>query len=106
MALTEGAKEAIFMRRFLEELGFDRLGDITIFGDNLGSIKLAENPVFHQRSKHIDIKYHFIRDAIHHGELKIRHISTEDMVADVLTKGLPREKHIHCLNKAGMRASH
>ncbi|CAL1680763.1 unnamed protein product [Lasius platythorax] len=106
MALTEGAKEAIFMQRFLKELGFDRLGDITIFGDNLGSIKLAENPVFHQRSKHIDIKYHFIRDAIHHGGLKIQHISTEDTVADVLIKGLPREKHINCLSKAGMRASH
>lgn len=94
------------MQCFLKELGFERLGDIMIFADNLGSIKLAENPVFHQRTKHIDIKYHFIRDAVHHEGLKIQYVSTKDMVADVLTKGLPKEKHINCLSKAGMRASH
>lgn len=90
MALTECTKETVFLQRFLKELGFEELTNITIYGDNLGAIKLAENPVFHQRSKHIDIKYQYVREALHNENLKIEHISTANMVADMLTKGLPK----------------
>lgn len=106
MALAECAKEAIFLQRFLKELGFNDLSNVTIYGDNLGAIKLAENPVFHQRSKHIDIKYHYVRDALRSENLNIKHVSTTDMVADMLTKGLPKRKHLECLEKAGMHLSH
>jgi len=102
MALTECAKEAIFLQRFLKELDFSDISNVTIYGDNLGAIRLAENPVFHQRSKHIDIKYHYIRDALRSKNLNIKHVPTTDMVTDMLTKGLPRRKHLECLEKAGM----
>ena len=102
MALTECTKEAVFLQRFVKELGFEDLSHIVIYGDNLGAVKLAGNPIFHQRSKHIDIKYHYVRDALRNEDLRIEHISTTDMAADVLTKGLPRKKHINCLNKIGM----
>lgn len=104
MALAEVAKEAVFLQRFLRELGFNDLSDITVYGDNLGAIKLASNPVFHQRSKHIDIKYHYVRDALRDEDIKIKHVPTADMIADILTKGLPRKKHTDCLKKAGMRS--
>lgn len=102
MALTEGAKEALFLQRFLNELGFPDLGNVTIFSDNLGSIKLAENPVFHNRSKHIDIRYHYIRNLLKEGKLKIEHVSTTDMVADVMTKGLPKSTHLKCIKMSGL----
>lgn len=92
----------ILTARFLKEIGFEDLNDIIIYADNLGAIRLAENPVFHQRSKHIDIKYHYVQDTLRNGDLKIKHISTTDMIADVLTKGLPKKKHTDCINKTGM----
>lgn len=103
MALTEAAKEAIFLQRFLRELGFEELSRVTIFADNQGSIKLAENPTFHHRSKHIDIKYHYVREVLRDGEVKIQHVATTDMVADFLTKGLAKRKHLDCLQRTGMR---
>jgi hypothetical protein len=65
----------------------------TIFVDNQGAMKLADNPQFHNRTKHIDIRYHFIRDTLAAGETALQYLPTADMVADILTKPLPRQKH-------------
>lgn len=67
-----------------------------IFNDNLGAKRLTDNPMFHSRSKHIDLRHHFVRDAIRVGYFRIEHVSTENMIADVLTKGLPGPKHTKC----------
>ena len=65
----------------------------TIFVDNQGAMKLAENPQFHNRTKHIDIRYHFISHTLAGGEIVLQYLPTADMVADIMTKPLPREKH-------------
>lgn len=104
MALAESAKEAIFLRSFLEEMGFGDLADVTIFNDNLGAKKLAENPIFHARSKHINVRHHFVRQALRENMIHIEHVSTEDMGADILTKGLPRPKHVKCLDLLGLKS--
>jgi len=93
MALTEAVKEAIYLKRFLEDMGFKDLGNITLCCDNFGAIKLTENPTFHGRSKHIDIRHHFVRDVVKTEDLVVTYVPTEDMVADFLTKTLPRTKH-------------
>ena len=64
----------------------------TIFVDNQGAMKLAEKPQFHNRTKHIDIPYHFIRDTLAAGEIVQQYLPTADMVADIMTKPLPHEK--------------
>ncbi|EFN65994.1 Retrovirus-related Pol polyprotein from transposon TNT 1-94, partial [Camponotus floridanus] len=102
MALTESSKEAIFLRRFLIELGSNDLSGIIIYCDNQSAMKLTENPVYHGRSKHIDIRHHFIREAIGRKEFHLKHISTEDQAADFLTKGLVKAKHIKCAKLAGL----
>jgi hypothetical protein len=56
--------------------------------DNKSAISLAKNPVFHERSKHIDIRYHFIRECVEQGRVGIDYIRTNDQLADVLTKAL------------------
>ena len=61
--------------------------------DNEGAMKLADNPQFHNRTKHIDIRYHFVRDTLAAGEITLRYLPTADTVADILTKPLPRDKH-------------
>jgi hypothetical protein len=63
-----------------------------IYCDNQSCMKLSENPVFHDRSKHIEIYYHFIRDYVQRGAVELQYISTEEQVADILTKALGRGK--------------
>eukprot|EP00253_Pinus_taeda_P025691 PITA_25691 len=65
-------------------------------------IKLTENPVFHDRAKHIGIRYHFIRDYVQKGAVKLEYISTDEQVADILTKALPRGKHVYFRDKMGV----
>lgn len=64
--------------------------------------KLAHNPVHHSRTKHIDVRHHFVREVIEEGQLKLSHVGTEDMLADVLTKALARPKHEHCVKSIGL----
>jgi hypothetical protein len=66
-----------------------------ILCDNHSCIKMTENLVFHDRSKHIEIRYHFIRDMVQRGALKLQYISTDEQVDDVLTKPLSRVKFEH-----------
>ena len=103
MGMAECAKEAIYLERFIRELGLEDLGDITVYCDNKGSLKLVENPTFHARSRHIDIRDHFVRDAIRDRSVFVAYIPTEDQVADVMTKGLPRPKHELCLRLMGLQ---
>eukprot|EP00253_Pinus_taeda_P007654 PITA_07654 len=65
-------------------------------------IKLTENPVFHDRSKHIGIRYHFIRDYVQKGAVKLEYISTDEQVADIHTKALLRGKHVYFRDKMGV----
>jgi len=97
MALTESAKEGLHLKRFLDELGFNHLAQVCIQCDNNGARKLAENPVFHGRSKHIDVRHHFVREVLKSGDLKVEYMPTNEMAADVLTKGLSSSKHTKCL---------
>ena len=60
--------------------------------DNQGAIALAKNPVHHQRSKHIDIKYHFIRSQVEDGSVQLMYVPTSNNVADIFTKALPKQK--------------
>ena len=65
---------------------------IVILCDNQSCIKMTENSVFNDRSKHIEIRYHFIRDMVQRGALKLQYISTDEQVDDVMTKPLSRVK--------------
>ena len=104
MALTQAAKEGIWIKRLLSELGFNSPNDpIVINSDNQGSSALAKNPIQHARTKHIDIRHHFIREMVENKEVEIVYCGTDDMVADILTKGLSREKHNRFVEGMGIR---
>ena len=94
MAATEATREAVWWRSFLTELGMKLPSPSTIISDSQGSIALAKNPAFHSRTKHIDIKHHFVREQVAAGVIVMKHVPTEDMVADVLTKPLSRDRHV------------
>lgn len=98
MAVSEASTEAVFLRNLCKEV-LALSPEITIlYSENQGAIKLAHNPVFHKRSKHIDIRYHCIRSWISENKFVLKYISTEKMIADMLTKSLGQNKHKFCID--------
>eukprot|EP00253_Pinus_taeda_P004962 PITA_04962 len=92
MAASLTACEAIWMRKILVELFGSHLDPTVIYCDNQSCIKLSTNLVFHDRSKHIDIRYHHIRDCVQRRIMLLSYIPTKDRDADILTKALTRSK--------------
>ena len=70
--------------------------------DNKSAIALSRNPVFHERSKHIDTQFHFLRGCVENGRVKIDHVGTVGQVADILTKALSRVKYIELRQQLGV----
>ena len=105
MALTEAAKELKWLRTLLGELGYKNNNNseaTVLHSDNQSAIALAKNPVSHARAKHIDIRHHFIREAIQDNIIWVQYIPTSEMTADSLTKALSRDKHEKCARRMGM----
>ncbi|GJZ84446.1 retrovirus-related pol polyprotein from transposon TNT 1-94 [Tanacetum coccineum] len=96
MALTEAMKEAIWLRGLLEELGVE-LNTVKVNCDNQGAIHLLWNHVFHERTKHINVRYHFIREVLEAKTVKVLKVGTEHNVVDALAKVVPGLKLQHCL---------
>lgn len=94
---TNAIKEAIWLRRFLSQIKPDQFNTIAatvIFCDNQGAIALTKNPVFHSRTKHIDIHQHFGREKVQSGEVELTYTPTELQVADGLTKALDKSRFL------------
>ena len=89
MALCEAGKEAIWLDRLLNELGQRSESSILLRGDNQGALALTKNPEYHRRTKHIDLRYHWIREQTEQGAFRLEYIPTRQMAADGLTKPLP-----------------
>ena len=93
VALCDASKQAVFTRAILVFLQPELSGmRVDIFGDNDGAKAIADNPSSESRSKHVDVKLHFIRGLICTGEVRILHVGIEGQYADVLTKALWRNK--------------
>lgn len=101
MSLCEASKEGIYLRNVLSEL-IKYESSVTIFNDNQSASKLSYNPVFHKRSKHIDVKHHFIREAISNKLVNVKYLPTDEMTADILTKHLSAAKHSKFVKKLGL----
>jgi hypothetical protein len=104
--LTNAAKEASWLRLLLSDLGYSQ-SDILptqLYGDNIPSLQLAENPEHHQRSKHIDIQWHFIRNEVRDKKVALSYVSTENMAADGLTKILGTIAHSRFVKLLGMES--
>nr|GEU32268.1 retrovirus-related Pol polyprotein from transposon TNT 1-94 [Tanacetum cinerariifolium] len=96
MALTKAMKEAIWLRRLLEELGIE-LNSVAVSCDNQGAIHLSRNHDFHERTKHINVHYQFIKEALEAKTVEILKVCTEHNTTDALTNVVPEHKLQHCL---------
>ena len=102
VAATHAAKEAVWLREFISEI-YKPQDPMTLYSDSQSAIALARNEQFHARTKHIDIRFHFIRYIIEAGKIVIDYCPTEDMVADTFTKALPSAKAKHFATSLGLR---
>lgn len=87
MALCEATKEAIWLKNLMRDLGEVQESTV-IWCDNQSAIKLTINHQFHQRTKHIDIRFHFIREAEENKLIQVKYIDTKEQLVDILTKPL------------------
>lgn len=97
MALTEAVKESKWLHGLLDSLGVNAQVP-EVHCDSQSAIHLAKNPVYHERTKHIDVRMYFVRESIADGQVAVQKIATADNPADMMTKSLPTEKFRHCLN--------
>ena len=88
MAVGEVTKEVLWIKNMISELHLEVPLPVTIHEDNNGCLNLSKNPVHHSRTKHIDIRHHFLRDHVQSGDITLRAIRSQDMIADMLTKNL------------------
>jgi hypothetical protein len=102
MAASQANCEALWLHKMLIGLFGVQLRPTVIYCDNQSCIKLSENLVFHDRSKHIETRYHFIRDYVQRGAMELQYISTEEQVADILTKALSMGKFLFFRDKLGV----
>ena len=103
MALSGAAQEAVWMRQLLRDLGREVVGATIIQEDNQSAICMAKSPQFHGRAKHIDIKFHFVREQVSEGKIKLGYCQTGDMIADMLTKGLSNVQFSKLRSLAGVK---
>jgi hypothetical protein len=94
--------EAIWLRKLLTSLFDLEMEEIVILCNNMSCIKMTENHVFHDNSKHIEIRYHYIRDMVQRGAINLQYIGTNEHVADVLTKPLSHVNFEHFQDKLGI----
>ena len=101
IAINAASKEAIYIKTILLELNHYKQDKFPIYSDNNGALQLAKNPVFHERTKHIAVKYHYIRDLINNGTIDLIYINTLNQKADGLTKALEKIKFKRFLEYLG-----
>ncbi|KAM0017627.1 putative RNA-directed DNA polymerase [Helianthus debilis subsp. tardiflorus] len=103
VASSAATTQAIWLRRVLSDLGISQESPTNVFCDNLSAINLSRNPVMHGRSKHIEIKHHYVRDMVSQQQISLEYCGTNMQLADVLTKALAREKFIHFRRLLGVQ---
>lgn len=102
IASAHATKEVLWLRHLLSEIGFPQLNPTLIYCDNQSCLALTKNSRFHDRSKHIELRYHFLRQKVEDKEIIFEYTPTTTMWADIFTKALPRIKHDACALALGL----
>jgi hypothetical protein len=102
-AIAHATRQIIWLRYLFEDLGYPQEEPTLLFADNDSAIALTGNPQFHARSKHFDVQNHFVREKLEDETIDVIYCPTGEMVADIFTKGLPRQKHEKFAEELGMQ---
>jgi len=106
VAAAAAACQGVWLSRLIGDLLGTKEAPIKLLMDNMSAIALSKNPVHHDRSKHIDTKFHFIRECIEQGKVEIDHVRTEDQLADIFTKALGRVSFLQMRQALGIVKVH
>lgn len=93
IAACQAVKELVWIKQLVAELSSNQNIKAKFYMDNQSAIRLVKNPVFHKRTKHIDVQYHFIREKFQEDQFELEYINTDEQVADILTKGMNKSRH-------------
>ena len=104
-AISHATRQAIWLRNLLEGLGYSQEKPTVLYSDNQSAITLTRDAQFHARSKHFDVQNHFVREKVENGVIDIIYIPTDNNIADVFTKALPKAKHRKFRENLGMLAA-
>ena len=104
VALCSATQETVWLRNLLQDIGLSQKEPTCVAEHNQGAMCLAKNPKDHNRTKHIDIKYHYTRQVVEENKMRLDYVPTGQMVADTLTKGLPESKFDDFSLAMGIRA--
>jgi len=102
--ITTTTTELLWLQELLKELGHPIIKTPQLFFDNIGATYICANLVFHTRTKHLVINYHFVRDLVASKEFQVSHVPTSHQLADLLTKPLSHSSHVFFLDKIGVRS--
>ena len=94
MDATMATCQGIWLHRLLVEITGQNIPPAALYVDNQSALDLMRNPVFHGRSKHIDIRFHFIRECVEDGKITVAYVCSKSQKADILTKTMARVKHV------------
>jgi len=97
--MSAACSEIIWLRGLLAELGFPQTEPTSLYDDNTSAIQIVANPVFHERTKHIEVDCHSICDAYDERLISLPHVSTQLQIEDILTKVVPRPRHQFLVGK-------
>ncbi len=103
MAATHTAKEAMWLKMLIGEVMGDSIRPMTLYSDNQSTIALSKDHQYHARTKHIDIRFHFVHWVVEEGKISLVYCPTNEMVADIMTKALPSPKVKHFGACLGLR---
>jgi len=104
-AILHATRQAIWLQNLLEGLGYTQEEPTVLYSDNQSAIILTRDAQFHARSKHFDVQNHFVREKVESGVVDIIYVPTDNNIADVFTKALPKPKHQKFRENLGMLAA-
>jgi len=102
MASADATRQAVWLRQLLNDLGHDASKPLTILNDNNAAIQLSRNPVHHDRSKHIDMRHHYLREKVADSTIELEHVASENNLADLLTKPLGNDQFVELRKRLGI----
>ena len=100
-SMAMAACEITWLSALLKDMGLQSLPPAVLFCDNQAALAIAANPVLHERTKHVEVDCHFVRDKINSGTMITNHVPTYSQVADIFTKALSAKQHYYLLGKLG-----
>ena len=98
-AMSQACSEILWLHGLLSELGFRQTTSTPLHGDNTSAIHISANPIFHERTKHIEVDCHFIRDAFEDKIISLPHVPSNLQVADIFTKTITKQRHQFLVDK-------